>query len=77
MADSSCVTNESNCVPSKSFTLTNKTNELTTIKSQYLFFDGLIYRWKGDLTYNDPPLIVKTLTFITNCTSLIYNNVEY
>ena len=30
--------------------MTNKTNELTTIKSQYLFFDGLIYRWKGDLT---------------------------
>ena len=48
MADSSCVTNESNCVPSKS--LTNKTSELTTIKSQYLFFDGLTYRWKGDLT---------------------------
>ena len=48
MADSSCVTNESNCVPSKS--LTNKTNESTTIKSQHLFFDGLTYRWKGDLT---------------------------
>ena len=48
MADSSCVTNESNCVPSKS--LSNKTNELTSIKSQYLFFDGLTYRWKGNLT---------------------------
>ena len=31
MADSSCLTNESNCVPRTS--LTNKTNELTTIKS--------------------------------------------
>ena len=48
MADSSCVTSESNSVPSKS--LTNKTNELTTAKSQYLFFDGLTYRGKGNLT---------------------------
>ena len=32
---------------------------------------------RQDPCYNDPPLTVKTLTFITNCTSLIYNNVEY
>ena len=48
MEDSSCVTSESNSLPSKS--LTNKTKELTTIKCQYLFFDGLTYRWKEDLT---------------------------
>ena len=51
MADgnsSPCTTNEANCALSE--TLFDKTNECSATKCPNLVFDGIIYRWKGNLT---------------------------